>query len=135
MWEIGLIFIVALIFLGPRQLAETARVVGRWYRELQKASWEIRSSIDLDSMTSSPPSPSRVDTSSKSSVSSLAEGEDLAAPSVERPGPDFYGELLESSKERDEETSSDRSSTADQEKTVSPKKQRTHKSSTADRDE
>ena len=36
MWEVVAILVVALIFLGPKQLAETARVVGKMYRELQK---------------------------------------------------------------------------------------------------
>ena len=33
MWEVVLILVIALIFLGPRQLAETAKVAGKMYRE------------------------------------------------------------------------------------------------------
>jgi sec-independent protein translocase protein TatB len=115
MWEIGLILIIALIFLGPRQLTETARVMGKWYRELQKMSWELRSSMDFDSMTSSTPPPSRKDTSSQTSDSVSPETEDPTAEPAAKPGPDFYGELLESSRE-DEKASSESSSSTDQEK-------------------
>jgi len=128
MWEIGLILIVALIFLGPRQLAETARVVGRWYRELNKMSWDIRNSIDLDSITSSAPSPSRHDTLSESSGPTSPETEDLAAPPAQKTGPDFYGELLESSKEEDEKTPSETPAAAEPEKRETPEEHSARKS-------
>ena len=48
MWEIVLILAVALIMLGPKQLTETARVMGKLYREIQKMAFDVRNSIDFD---------------------------------------------------------------------------------------
>ena len=55
MWEIVLILVVALIFLGPRQLTETARVLGKLYREIQKMAFDVRNSIDFDLDMLAPP--------------------------------------------------------------------------------
>lgn len=105
MWELGLIILVALILLGPRQLTDTARVLGRLYREVTKMTNDLRGSIDLDSMTSTTSSSPRFDTrpsSDESAPSSRNDMDKLASPG-ERSGPDFYAELLENSKEDDEE--------------------------------
>ena len=48
MYELGLIALIGLIFLGPRQLTETAKVVGKMVRELQKMASDVQKSIDLD---------------------------------------------------------------------------------------
>jgi len=97
MWELGVIMVVALILLGPRQLAETARVLGRWYREIQKMSSEIRGAIDLDSVTSS--RGSHYDSLPKVPAAPVTPKTEDLPPPGEKTGPDFYAELLESSKE------------------------------------
>jgi sec-independent protein translocase protein TatB len=107
MWELGLIVLVALIFLGPRQLTETARVLGRLYREVTKLTSELRNSIDLDAMTSttaSPPPPRYEPEPAKTEEPGpdSTDNTDLLSPPGEKSGPDFYAELLESSKESDE---------------------------------
>ena len=105
MWELGLIILVALILLGPRQLTETARVLGRLYREVTKLTSELRSSIDLDSITSTPSSTHHVEPDPARTEPQRETKDDMdlvAAPPGERSGPDFYAELLESSKEDDE---------------------------------
>jgi Tat protein translocase TatB subunit len=43
--EIVLISIIALIFIGPKQLPEIARAVGRALNELKRASEDLTSSI------------------------------------------------------------------------------------------
>ncbi len=106
MWEIALILIVALIVLGPRQLAEVAQTLGKLYRDLQRMSSEMRGTIDdvinMDSLPPSPPStsPKRPEGDKPSPV----EQQDHFLPqSGEKSGPDFYADLLESSKEEDTE--------------------------------
>lgn len=104
MWELGLIILVALILLGPRQLTETARVLGRLYREVTKLTTDLRNSVDLDSLTSTTSSPSHLDADP---VKPAAEQDpkpdmDLLAAPGERSGPDFYADLLESTKEEAE---------------------------------
>jgi len=98
MWEVGLIVVVALIVLGPRQLADTARVLGRLYRELQKMTSDFRESVDWDSLTAPPrhhePHPTKNDVPPPAPALP-----DLVAPPGEKSGPDFYAELLEKSLE------------------------------------
>jgi Sec-independent protein translocase protein TatA len=104
MWEIVLILVVALIVLGPRQLTEAAKVAGKLYREIQKMAWDVRNSIDLDSIDSSPrPSPPRYEPLLPKSETSESGPPLKDMPSTDqRTGPDFYAELLEKSKEEDE---------------------------------
>jgi sec-independent protein translocase protein TatB len=103
-WELGLIVLVALILLGPRQLAETAKVLGKVYREIQKMALDVRSSIDLDSLTSE--KPRREFEETKQHVSrAMSPDTDLTPLPGQKSGPDFYAELLEQSKE--EETKED----------------------------
>jgi hypothetical protein len=94
MWELALILVVALIVLGPRQLTETARVVGKLYRELQRMTSDLRSNIDLDlsspSSSYSPPPP----------VYRPPAPEPLE-PGGKKTGPDFYADLLEKSEEEE----------------------------------
>lgn len=46
--EMILIFIVALIVVGPKKLPELAKTLGRAMGELRKAGQELKDSIDLD---------------------------------------------------------------------------------------
>ncbi|MCX5872112.1 MAG: twin-arginine translocase TatA/TatE family subunit [Deltaproteobacteria bacterium] len=101
MYELGLIALIGLIFLGPRQLTETARVVGRMVRELQKMASDVQKSIDLDidSPTSSS-SYNREPTAPPISPPLTANlDKDLTLPESEKSGPDFYAELLANSAE------------------------------------
>jgi Sec-independent protein translocase protein TatA len=100
MWEVVLILVVALIVLGPRQLTEVARTLGKMYREIQKLATDVRNSVDIDALTSLEDNshPSR----HKYEPPPPVKNPDLLPPSGERSGPDFYADLLESSKEPDE---------------------------------
>ncbi len=97
MWEIVLILVVALILLGPKQLTETARVLGKMYREIQKMAFDIRNSIDFDSEPFSPPSHDVKP--EKETEGKIVDDKALLPPPGEKAGPDFYAELLESAKE------------------------------------
>jgi len=106
MWEVVLILVVALIFLGPSQLAETARVVGKMYRELQKMMWDIRNSVDLDSLTSSNSHQYDPPRKSPEAAQRMVGQGDLVPPPGEKTGPDFYAELLEKATEEDKKAES-----------------------------
>ncbi len=104
MWEIIIVVVVALIILGPRQLTETAKTLGRLYRDIQKLTWELKNSIDLDSALST----DTTDRSSRDETQPSAPGQgespvkqqdELPPVPGERSGPDFYAQLLESSEE------------------------------------
>ena len=106
MYELGLIALIGLIFLGPRQLTETAKVVGKMVRELQKMASEVQKSIDfdLDSPTKTSSSSSynyNKDAERFAATPPLAHDPDkgLTVNEGEKLGPDFYAELLASSAE------------------------------------
>ncbi len=87
---------VALIVLGPRQLTETAKVVGRLYRELQRMTSDLKGSIDFDlssSSTSHRPPPYQPPPQPVAMPDSSEKGR--------KTGPDFYAELLEKSDEEE----------------------------------
>jgi Sec-independent protein translocase protein TatA len=100
MWEIVLILVVALIVLGPKQLVETARAAGKVYREILKMAGDIRGSIDLDSLSSHEP---RITPAYRPPTPPSPSGQDTIPPAGAKSGPDFYADLLESSKEEPQE--------------------------------
>lgn len=101
MWELGLILLVALILLGPRQLTETAKVMGRLYREIQRMTSDLRNSVDLDSLTT--PTYSQSGEQKKATeADSRYKDQEIVPLAGEKSGPDFYAELLESSETDDE---------------------------------
>ncbi len=97
MWEVVLILVVALIVLGPRQLTETAKIVGKLYRELQRMTSDLRSSIDLgiSSSTSHSQPPHYQPPPQQRAMPDSPE------PAEKKTGPDFYAELLEKSEEEE----------------------------------
>lgn len=98
MWELVLILLVALILLGPRQLAETARVVGKLYRELLKLTSEVKDTINLDALTDI--STPKYEPPPKTDLPrNPAKAQEIISGPGEKTGPDFYAELLEQSAE------------------------------------
>ena len=95
MWEIGIIAVVALIILGPRQLVEAARMAGKLYREIQKLTWEIREQVNIESISSLPEKDhdSTGPPAHEPDADSLMD-EDIMPPPEEKSGPDFYADLL-----------------------------------------
>ncbi|MBI4962864.1 MAG: twin-arginine translocase TatA/TatE family subunit [Desulfomonile tiedjei] len=100
MWEVVLILVVALIVLGPKQLTETARVLGKLYREIQKMASDVRNSVDLDALTSTNHYP-EPPTHKPEPTPSPPKDQGLIPSPGEKSGPDFYADLLESSKEEE----------------------------------
>ncbi len=105
-YELGLIALIGLIFLGPRQLAETAKVAGKIIRELQRMASDVQSSINLD-LDPTPKSSSYPSYNYDAGATGLASetpsshdsDKNLKIPEGEKLGPDFYAELLASSVE------------------------------------
>ncbi|MCA1962064.1 MAG: twin-arginine translocase TatA/TatE family subunit [Desulfomonile sp.] len=93
-WELLVILLIGLIVLGPRQLAEVAKAVGKVYRDIQNMSWDFRRSIDQELKSISEPAPPITPKSSDSPT------EPLPMPG-EKSGPDFYADLLEAAAEKD----------------------------------
>ena len=117
MWEIVVILVIGLIILGPRQLAEVARTAGKLYREIQKMTWDLKNSIDLDEITSLD---KKSDTGSNSDYTrDTTEIKETTEPEHqefdympgEKSGPDFYADLIEDSR-KDEELQEDHETTS-----------------------
>jgi Sec-independent protein translocase protein TatA len=101
MWELILILVVALIVLGPRQMTETAKIIGKLYRDLLHMTSDLRNSIDLD-LTSSTGSDYRPPTYQPPSQSRPTP--QAMEPGEKKTGPDFYAELLEKPDEEETKT-------------------------------
>lgn len=120
MWEIVVILVIGLIVLGPRQLAEVARTAGKLYREIQKMTWDLKNSIDINEITSPSKKSSDVSYSdTKPQVSEKTEAsDDTETPEKtetfeeqhqeidfmpgNKSGPDFYADLIEASRKEEE---------------------------------
>lgn len=46
--ELSIIFLIALIVIGPKRLPEIAKALGRGYSEFQKAIREVKDSLEND---------------------------------------------------------------------------------------
>ena len=57
MWELMIIFVVALLIFGPKRLPELARTLGKGMAEFRRASYDLRNSFNFDAEP--PPTPPR----------------------------------------------------------------------------
>ncbi len=48
--ELVVIFVIALVVVGPRKLPELGRTIGKGLREFRKAQEEVRRSLELDDL-------------------------------------------------------------------------------------
>jgi sec-independent protein translocase protein TatB len=96
MWEVAMIMVVALIALGPKQMVEVARAVGKLYGDLQKMISEARHSIDLDSIMSGTSHSSEPSFKQESPAKPQPLGELMPQSTEAKSGPDFYADLLTS---------------------------------------
>ena len=55
MWELLIIFVVALLIFGPKRLPELARTLGKGMAEFRRASYDLRHSFNLDAEPPKPP--------------------------------------------------------------------------------
>ena len=54
-FEMLFVLVVALLVLGPSRMVEVSRTLGKYLRELQRATSEIPRLIDLDDLEGKPP--------------------------------------------------------------------------------
>ncbi len=54
-FEMLFVMVVALLVLGPSRMVEVSRTLGKYVRELQRATSEIPRLIDLDDLEGKPP--------------------------------------------------------------------------------
>ena len=57
--ELGAILVVALLVLGPNRMVEVARTIGKYMRELQRATAELPRLFSLDDVQPKTPPPQR----------------------------------------------------------------------------
>jgi len=53
--ELIVIFIVALLVIGPRKLPDLAKALGKAFREFKQATDDIKDNFDLHTLTADPP--------------------------------------------------------------------------------
>jgi sec-independent protein translocase protein TatB len=124
MWEIVVILVIGLIILGPRQLAEVARTAGKLYREIQKMTWDLKNSIDLDEITSPSKKSDHVSYSDntpeatetiETKETTESEPQEFDFMPGEKSGPDFYADLIETSRKEEEAPEDYETTSADSE--------------------
>jgi TatA/E family protein of Tat protein translocase len=94
--EIIVVLIIALIVFGPKRLPELARLLGRGLAEFRKATVDLKSAIDFESISAyeSRPVPPRPDPRLKlpeSSEPSDSNPETVELPSDMKPPHHFSG--------------------------------------------
>lgn len=78
--ELVLIFVIALIVFGPKNLPQLGRALGRAMREFRRASDEFRSTIETNLKINEPdpvPEPAPAPTAAEAAASPLATAEAL----------------------------------------------------------
>ncbi len=55
LWELVVIAVVALLFIGPEKLPNLFRALGRATREFQRASQELRENLSIEEPPAYPP--------------------------------------------------------------------------------
>lgn len=78
--ELFIVFIVALIVIGPKKLPDLARALGRAIGEFKRATSELQSSFDLDvkppkESYTRPPKPRTATPKDQPSETEMAEGQ------------------------------------------------------------
>ena len=84
MWELMIIFVVALLIFGPKRLPELARTLGKGMAEFRRASYDLRHSFNLDA---EPPPPRPNPKSDEPDPTSLEANPAKPDQSVDAPPP------------------------------------------------
>ncbi len=70
-FEMLFVMVVALLVLGPSRMVEVSRTLGKYVRELQRATSEIPRLIDMDDLEGKPPTTGK--TAERQQLPSAAE--------------------------------------------------------------
>jgi len=46
--ELLVVLVIAVIFLGPDKIPETARTLGKWFHEIKSSLDEVKTSLEAD---------------------------------------------------------------------------------------
>lgn len=46
--ELLLVLVIAVIFLGPEKIPETARTLGKWFNEIKSSLDDVKKSFETD---------------------------------------------------------------------------------------
>lgn len=91
MWELLIVFVVALLIFGPKRLPDLARTLGKGLAEFRRASYDLRHSFNLDA---EPPPPRKQEGPDPRSIEAdpgkpdqAVDGEDPAHPTEGAPEP------------------------------------------------
>lgn len=83
--ELLFVLVVALIVLGPERMTQTARTLGKYIREIQRATAEIPRLISLDDDPPSSPSPQRQQLPARGQPAGEPDSSENDAPQDEPP--------------------------------------------------
>ena len=84
--ELVFVLVVALLILGPNKMVETARTLGKYVRELQRAASELPKLLNLDEEPPKAELPPRQTISDESTGSDDSTGSDGSTGSDEPAG-------------------------------------------------
>ena len=91
--ELVVIFVIALIFFGPKKLPELGKSIGKGLAEFKKASNELRNTLEeevrLDDQKprATPPAPPQLGSSPETIHSDAKDAIDAVSPPSEPPAP------------------------------------------------
>ena len=88
MWELLIIFVVALLIFGPKRLPDLARTLGKGLAEFRRASYDLRHSFNLDAEPPPPRKPEGPD------PRSLAADPGKPDQAVDGAGPDAENQTV-----------------------------------------
>lgn len=85
-WEILLVLIIAIIFLGPGKIVDFARTLGKWIRAIRRAGNDFTAAVTREvekADQEQPPSPDKEEKTTQSQLTSSNQGPE-AGPDSER---------------------------------------------------
>jgi Sec-independent protein translocase protein TatA len=86
-WELFLILVIALIFLGPGKIVDFSRTLGKWVRAIRKAGNEFTTAVtrEVEKIEKEPPPPSREITPGQSQSNTPEKGPEAGPGGKEAP--------------------------------------------------
>ena len=87
--ELAVIFIIALVFIGPKQLPELAKTLGKVFRDFKRASNEITDSLQREArQVSDFKEEVKKDVTKDFDIQLLPDAESIARPKITQDKPE-----------------------------------------------